>query len=139
MRTAVKSVRVNLDTVAEIERLCQGRKVTFSALAGEMLIEAARMRRCPGIVFADGPTGRRARIEGTGIEVWELVAVYLALDRDEQRLSATFDWLTERQILAALGYYRAFPEEIDELVEANRDADGAATAADLPFARRLRP
>ena len=37
-----------------------------------MLIEAVKMRRCPGVTFADGPTGRRAKIAGTGIDIWEL-------------------------------------------------------------------
>ena len=39
--------------------------------------EAEKMRRVPGIVFADGPTGRRARITGTGIDVFELISGYL--------------------------------------------------------------
>jgi len=132
MPSAVKSIRLDLATAGEIEALSRARRTTFSALAGELLSEAARMRRCPGIVFADGPMGRRARIEGSGLEVWELVASYLAVGRDEARLRATYHWLTERQILAALGYYRAYPEEIDALVEAN-----AAEDEPLPFARRL--
>lgn len=100
-----------------------------------MLSEAAKMRRCPGILFADGPAGRRARIEGTGIEVWELIGSFLALKKDERRLAAAYDFLTPRQIRAALGYAAAYPEEIRALVEIN-----AATEAtiDLPFARRAR-
>lgn len=135
MGSAVRSIRVDPGTAAEIERLSVGKRTTFSALAAEMLSEAARMRRCPGILFADGPTGRRARIEGTGIEVWEVVSSYLALDRDERRLRQAYHWLSDRQILAALGYYRAYPEEVDDLVRRNREEEEEGTA--LPFARRL--
>lgn len=135
MGSAVRSIRVDPGTAAEIERLSVGKRTTFSALAVEMLSEAARMRRCPGILFADGPTGRRARIEGTGIEVWEVVSSYLSLDRDERRLRQAYHWLSDRQILAALGYYRAYPEEVDDLVRRNREEEEEGTA--LPFARRL--
>lgn len=135
MGSAVRSIRVDPGTAAEIERLSVGKRTTFSALAAEMLSEAARMRRCPGVLFADGPTGRRARIEGTGIEVWEVVSSYLSLDRDERRLRQAYHWLSDRQILAALGYYRAYPEEIDDLVRRNREEEEEGTA--LPFARRL--
>ena len=36
------------------------------------------MRRAPGIVFADGPAGRRAAVGGTGLDVWEIVATWRA-------------------------------------------------------------
>ena len=70
MKTVVKSVRIDDTTSRDIEQLRRGRTATFSSLASELLAEAAKMRRCPGVVFADGPSGRRARVEGTGIEVW---------------------------------------------------------------------
>ena len=35
------------------------------SLVAEMVTEAIKMRRVPGIVFADGATGRRARVGGT--------------------------------------------------------------------------
>ena len=36
--------------------------------------EAVKMRRAPGIVFADGPSGRRAVVAGSGLDVWEIMA-----------------------------------------------------------------
>ena len=39
---------------------------SLAEVAGEMLAEAVKMRRVPGIVFADGVHGRVARIAGTG-------------------------------------------------------------------------
>jgi uncharacterized protein (DUF433 family) len=137
MKSAVKSVRLDRETVREVERLRRGRNATFSSMAGELLAEAAKMRRCPGIVFGEGPAGRRARIEGTGIDVWEVVASYLALGEDERRLRKAYHWLSERQLLAALGYYRAFPEEIIRAVEANRTDGDEDAALRIPFARRM--
>jgi uncharacterized protein (DUF433 family) len=135
VKTSVKSVRVDDGTVRDIERLRRGRHATFSFLASELLAEAAKMRRCPGVVFADGPYGRRARVEGTGIEVWEVVAAWLTMGKDEKRLRKAFAWLSDRQLLAVLGYYRAYPKEIDKLIEANGAAEGTVLES-LPFARR---
>ena len=137
MSNAVKSIRVDPETASDIEQLSTGKRTTFSALAAEMLREAAKMRRCPGVVFADGPAGRRARIEGTGIEVWEVISSSLALGKDERRLREAYHWLSERQILAALGYGRTYPREIDDLIRRNNAQDQAGRNVELPFARRL--
>lgn len=136
MKTSVKSVRVDDRTVKEIEQLRKGNEKTFSSLAGELLSEAAKMRRCPGIVFGNGPSGRRARIEGTGVEAWEIIASYLALKEDAKRLRKAYPWLSDRQILAALGYFRAYPEEIKNLIDANRSGGSEIIDEQLPFARR---
>jgi uncharacterized protein (DUF433 family) len=34
------------------------------------------MRTVPGILFADGPTGRRAVVAGTRLDVWEVIAAW---------------------------------------------------------------
>jgi uncharacterized protein (DUF433 family) len=135
VKTSVKSVRIDDGTARDIEQLRRGRQATFSSLASELLAEAAKMRRCPGVVFADGPYGRRARVEGTGIEVWEVIAAWLAVGKDEKRLRKAYAWLSDRQLLATLGYHRAYPKEIDKLIEAN-GADEQTVRERLPFARR---
>lgn len=136
MKTTVKSVRIDDATARDIEQLRRGRRATFSSLASELIAEAAKMRRCPGVVFTDGPSGRRARIEGTGIEVWEVIASYLAMGKNEKRLKKTYSWLSDRQLMAALGYYRAYSREIEDLVESNRSLDERAVRERIPFARR---
>ncbi len=136
MKTSVKSVRITDATARDIEQLRRGRQATFSSMASELIAEAAKARRCPGVVFADGPSGRRARIEGTGIEVWEVVASYMALGKDEKRLKKAYAWLSDRQLLAALGYYRTYSREIEDLIEANGAMDEQTVRDRLPFARR---
>lgn len=136
MKTSVKSVRIDEATARDIEQLRKVRQGTFSSMASELIAEAAKMRRCPGVVFADGPSGRRARIEGTGIEVWEVIASYLALGKDEKRLKKSYRWLSDRQLLAALGYHRAYTREIEDIIEANRALDEKTVHERLPFARR---
>ena len=119
MGTAQKSLRIPNEVVKAIENLAEISDQDFSAVAVELLTEATKMRRCPGIVFADGPSGRRARVAGTGLDVWEVVATYRSLDRDPKRLHEAYPWLSEAQLRAALGYYAAYPDEIDRRIILN--------------------
>src|SRR5262245_14098323 len=79
------------------------------------------MRRCPGILFADGATGRRARIAGTGLDVWEVIATYRAVRKSMKRLMAAYQQLDELKLRAALSYYECYPEEIDTIIAENED------------------
>ncbi len=86
-------------------------------MTSETIDEAERMRRVPGIIFVDGATGRRARVGGTGIEVFEVAWVY----RARASWDGTREWfeqiLTDEQLAAARAYYEAFPDEIDARVD----------------------
>src|SRR5438552_3455850 len=86
-------------------------------LAGEV----ERMRRFPGIGFAWGSFERVPRIAGTGIEVFEVIGVYKAVDGDWERLKRAFDFLSEEQLKAALHYYREYPEEVDARLEEEKE------------------
>ena len=119
MGSVRKTLRIPEEIAAAIQETAEAAGRDFSAVANEFLAEAAKMRRCPGIVFADGPTGRRARLAGTGLDVWEVIATYQTLDRDRGRLQATYHWLIEPQLRAALGYYTAYPDEIEQQIARN--------------------
>lgn len=86
-------------------------------MATDLLTEEEKMRRVPGIIFVDGAMGRRARIAGTGLEVFEIINSYESVGEDLEGLLEAFHWLKAEQILAALHYYREFPEEIDAILD----------------------
>jgi uncharacterized protein (DUF433 family) len=115
-----KSLRLPQETLQEIERMAQELGKDFSAVTKDLLEEAIKMRRCPGIVFAEGTSGRRARVAGSGIEVWEIVAAYQSLKKDAGRLKKTYHWLSPEQLRAALAFYSAYSEEIDRQIEKNQ-------------------
>jgi len=119
MKTVQKSLRLPKEIAKAIEELGEVSGQDFSAAAIELLTEAIKMRRCPGIAFADGPTGRRARIAGTGLDVWEVIATYQSVDREVGRLREAYHWLSDPQLRAALGYYAAYPDEIDRRIALN--------------------
>jgi uncharacterized protein (DUF433 family) len=133
MPTVQKSLRIPSETAKAIEELAEATRQDFSATAIELLTEAVKMRRCPGIVFADSPSGRHARVAGTGLDVWEIIAMYKSLERDPVRLREAYHWLTDAQLRAALGYYGAYPEEIDRRIALDERWTKERLWAEYPF------
>lgn len=117
MATVQRSFRIKEPILQEIERI--RRDKAANAVANELLEEALKMRRCPGIIFSQGITGRRARIAGTGVEVWEVLYEYQIVGEDIEALKEALPHLTERQLVSALNYYRVYPDEIDDLIQEN--------------------
>ena len=101
MSAVQKSLRIPQETVKEIEQLASESGRDFSSIVKDLLIEAIKMRHCPGIIFAEGVTGRRARVAGTGLEVWEIVSTFKGVHQDFKRLKKAYHWLTEQQLRAA--------------------------------------
>lgn len=108
------SVRLPVAVHRELVRVAAQERRPLSAVIRDFLEEAVRMRRCPGIAFVQGPTGRRPVLAGTGLEVWEIVRAYKACGEDFEKLKGAFDWLSPRQLRDALNYWRLYPEEIEE-------------------------
>jgi len=119
MRTVQKSLRIPHDIANTIKDMADAVDRDFSTVVNELLTEAVKIRRCPGILFADGPSGRRAILAGTGLDVWEVVATYKSLGRDVAHLRGAYHWLSEAQLRAALGYYAAYPDEIERQIARN--------------------
>lgn len=133
MKTVQKSMRIPEKTVEGVQDIARQWGKEFSATAKELLEEGIKMHRCPGIVFGEGANGRRARVAGAGIEVWEIIACHKSVGGDVDRLRNAFDWLSEFQIRAALGYYRAFPVEIDRLMAQNESWTRESIYQRFPF------
>jgi len=119
----------------EIEREMRLRGTTFSEVASSLLREAVRMRRVPGIVFMDGPVGRRASIAGTGLDVWEVIATFKSVGEDRERLEASYGWISDRQLSAALAYYGFYPEEIDARLEEEQSWTPGKLYGEFPYLR----
>src|SRR4030042_2628781 len=117
MSTIQRSFRIKEPILQETDK--RPKNSPANALANELLEEALKMRRCPGIIFSEGVSGRRARIAGTGVEVWEVINEYQILGENIKSLEKALPPLTERHLGAALNYYRYYPAEINELIQSN--------------------
>ncbi|HEY0783938.1 MAG TPA: hypothetical protein VGE98_15885 [Thermoanaerobaculia bacterium] len=134
MAVHVRGLNIPEDLDREISRESQDRATTWSDAATELLEEAVRMRRAPGVVFADGPAGRRAVVAGTGLDVWEIVASWKASAQDFHLLRQSYTWLSEPQLRSALAYYEAYPHEVDARLEREAQWTAEKVATELPFA-----
>ena len=119
MNTIQKSLRLPRETAIEIEKIAQETGRDFSSITKDLLAESIKTRRCPGILFAEGVSGRRAKVAGTGLNVWEIISIYKSVDEDFKRLALAYHWLTQHQLRSAIGYYLAYQNEIDELIHRN--------------------
>jgi uncharacterized protein (DUF433 family) len=116
---------------ATLERLsarARSHSVPPRTLAQRYVEEGLRTDEHPLIRFADGPAGRRARLQGTGLDAWEAIAVVRDNDGDE-RAAADYLEIPLGLIQAAVGYYGAYPSEIDEWIELNARESEAARAS----------
>lgn len=91
-------------------------------MTAETVSEAEKIRRVPGITFVDGPGGRRAHIDGTGLDVLDVIRMYRRCGEDRTAFYEAFETFTPETLSAAFHYYRAFPEEIDALLDQESSA-----------------
>jgi hypothetical protein len=94
----------------ELEAAAARSRRSVADVTQELLDEALRMRQCPGIYFADEPSGRTAKIGGTGLGVWEVVRDF-SQDQKVDRMKA--------QITAALMYYTRYRDEVQARIDAS--------------------
>jgi uncharacterized protein (DUF433 family) len=88
---------------------------TRTGLAERYLEEGLRMDEHPGIGFADGPIGRRAVVVGTGLDVWEVIGT-VRQSRGSVAAAAKYLDRPAAQVRAAVRYYAAFPDEVDDML-----------------------
>ncbi len=112
------TMRLRQSLRRELEATAARSHRSVADITQELLEEALRMRQCPGIYFADEPSGRTAKIGGTGLGVWEVMRDY-GEDQDVDRLRKAFPQLSQAQITAALMYHARHPDEVHAQIDAN--------------------
>src|SRR5262252_7629011 len=87
---------------------------TTSALAQRLIDEGLRMADHPGVIFKDGPTGRRAALT-YGPDIWEVIKFLRESDeRGPAALDAAADVFTldASRIATAASYYADYRDEV---------------------------
>jgi uncharacterized protein (DUF433 family) len=102
----------------ELEATAARTRRSVADVTQELLEEALRLRQCPGIYFADEPSGRTAKVGGTGLGVWEVVRDF-SKDNDAERIRLAFPQLSQAQATAALMYYARYRDEVRATIAAN--------------------
>lgn len=129
--SAPRSVRFELDTLAKLGAYAARHPGMTSSSAAALLVEEGlRMDAHPGVVFREGPAGRRAGLVA-GPDVWEVIrairdarsAEPTLTGDDVMRLVSENTGVSLPSIRVGLGYYAAFPAEVDRLVAAADTAE----------------
>ncbi|MBW3554896.1 MAG: DUF433 domain-containing protein [Gemmatimonadetes bacterium] len=135
-KSNARGIRVPSSLQEQIEGEMERRGVgEWSTMVVELLEEAMRTRRAPGIVFVDGATSRRPVVAGSGLEVWEVVATWKEVGRNYERLRAAYEWLTEPQLRAALSYYELYEAEVERQLEREARLTQERVQEELPFTK----
>lgn len=125
------SIRMSESTLARLNVGARRRGEARSRTAERLIDEGLRMADHPGIVFRDGPAGRRAAL-AVGPDVWEVIGTLKEMGPlNEQAIAATAEWgnLSHAQVDTALRYYADFREEVDERIAHNREESERQHAA----------
>jgi hypothetical protein len=122
------SFRLPADLLDRIEEEARSRETTVTSLVAMFLDEGLKTRSFPGIVYRDGPAGRRAGLIG-GPDIWEIVReLQHAPGKDMERVEvlATELELPLTRVVLAADFYAANPDEIDRMIA---EDERAATRA----------
>jgi hypothetical protein len=112
------SIRLPEQTVGRLADRADRSNMPSRTLAQRYVEEGLRMDEHPLIRFADGPSGRRARLLG-GPDVWEVIDLARDNHGDLAETAAYLE-LPLGLAQAAASYYAAYPQEVDERIEHNR-------------------
>jgi hypothetical protein len=131
MPTRTFSARWDTDVVDRLERRSESTGTNKSRLTQRYVDEGIQMDEHPGIVFRDGPAGRRAGLAGR-LDVWEVIMVLQDLDEDgDQAIATVAELLSLREdhVRTAVRYHQAYPDDVDEWLTSTVEGAEAAEAA----------
>lgn len=112
------SLRLPEATVERLRSRAHRVHTPSRTLAQRYVEEGLRMDDHPLVRFVAGPAGRRARIVGTGMDVWEIIAAVRDNDGDAHN-TADYLEMPLGLVQAAVTYYGAYPDEINEWIDLN--------------------
>jgi uncharacterized protein (DUF433 family) len=118
-KSAPINVRLRPDLHARVTALAKRTGRSKSSVIEELLDEAERVRRFPGIHFIESAYGRSAAMPGRRLKVWQVIQALQDFEGDAERMAKETD-LSSTEIELARAYYREFPKDIDEAIARNR-------------------
>jgi hypothetical protein len=112
------TLRVAPGTRERLARRARHTGLPERALAQRYLEEGLRHDAHPLIQFLDGPSGRRASLVGSGLDVWEVIATVRDNDASVDQAAAYLQ-IPVGLVQAVVAYYGEYRGEIDAEIELN--------------------
>jgi uncharacterized protein (DUF433 family) len=113
----VVSLRLPDATAARLQKIAKRAGRSVSEIGARSIEEWLRQNEFADIEFRDFQGQRLACVKGA-IRVWKIIDVAEGYDFDPEKTAAHFGWPVHR-VQAALSYYAAYPEEIDQIIAEN--------------------
>lgn len=117
----ILSLRLSDQMVKRLDRFARrlGNGMTRTRAGVLLLEEALREAEFAGIEYRDSPIGRQPYMKGSGLAIWEVIMIVRRYDMDAERMAQDYPYPVEN-LKAALHFYEAYREEIDQAIEDNR-------------------
>src|SRR5262249_3649327 len=122
------SVRLTDATVRRLGARARQMRLPPRTLAQRYVEEGLRMDEHPLVRFAEGPAGRRARLLGTGKDVWAGIATVRDNGGDVAE-AARYLEIPLGLVQAAVSYYGIYREEVDQWIDLNEQEAAEAHTA----------
>jgi Ribbon-helix-helix protein, copG family len=117
--TRVVSIRLRDEQLERLKRFARRMGKSQSEMGALLIEEGLREAEFAQIEFRDSAVGRQSYLKGSTLAVWEVIMVARDHGMDVARVTRYFQRPVE-WVRAALNYYEAYPEEIDQAIEDNR-------------------
>jgi uncharacterized protein (DUF433 family) len=122
------SVRVATSVFDDLARRTLELNESRNALAERYIAEGVKMDQHPDIHFREGAMGRRAAVIGTRLDVWQVMETVRNSDNSAEE-AAEYLGLPVSKVRAAVRYYAANRDEVDEFAARVASVDERAEAA----------
>jgi uncharacterized protein (DUF433 family) len=121
------SLRLGDGTLERLSTCAARSHLAPRTLAQRYIEEGLRHDAHPAIHFIDGLAGRRPTLLGTGLDVWEVIAVVRENGGSVSEAAAYLE-APVNLVQSAVNYYAAYRDEIDDWIEANEHESAEAHA-----------
>lgn len=129
--STVISMRLPVESGRRLKKFAKRHGWTASDTSARLVEEGLRRAEFAYIDFRDTAAGRQTYIQGSRVQVWQIMMLLRDYKGDVAAVAEHLEWPVEK-VQAGINYGDAFPEEIEEALAEN-------DAMDFASLRRMSP
>jgi len=117
----ILSLRIPDQMVERLDRFARklGNGMTRTKAGVMLLEESLREAEFSFVEYRDSPVGRQPYMKGSGLAIWEVIMIAKGFDLDAEKIAEHYPYPVPN-IKAALHFYEAYHDEIEQAIEDNQ-------------------